>query len=426
MDAHYIPVMEEYDEIEREIDSLNNDLYGAMEVSSATVANISTNQSAPTNNPPEDNAGEVAPSQEPKRHVKNSATVAKSGDGADPGVTNASSEDDNRNSRKIGADPNKFTATLNKIISIISNLTHKTVTNIRRNTMLLLRNHKTLDAEIHQLTANPPLQNVTVRNWTYDDKFFANAIRVLKKTANDYHGALRSIYDQFESVPTMDADVAQQVDPETGRPAKRQLLDITGQAPMHDDLVRYLCDATGVDQVPGVQEFMKIVRDTYRGGNAPQERTLTDDERMTSVRICMEFSKDMKVLTELTDRFATIANVFKSKCHKMIQIATDMDDANRKVVAKEMQKISKNLNTLCTLNKFYVTLFTERSVNAEMVVRAAYTPQQQDNQQQQTDQNQQAQQQEQQTNQQVQEQQLQQQEQPQEQPQEQLQQQQPQ
>ena len=100
----------------------------------------------------------------------------------------------------------------------------------------------------------------------------------------------------------------------------------------------------------------------------------------------------------------------------MIQIATDMDDANRKVVAKEMQKISKNLNTLCTLNKFYVTLFTERSVNAEMVVRAAYTPQQQDNQQQQADQNQQAQQQEQQTNQQVQEQQPQQQEQPQEQP----------
>ena len=83
MDAHYIPVMEEYDEIEREIDSLNDDLYGAMEVSSATVANVSTNQSAPTSNPPEDNAGEVTPSQEPKRHVKNSATVAKSGDGAD-------------------------------------------------------------------------------------------------------------------------------------------------------------------------------------------------------------------------------------------------------------------------------------------------------------------------------------------------------
>ena len=138
----------------------------------------------------------------------------------------------------------------------------------------------------------------------------------------------------------------------------------------------------------------------------------------------MEFSKDMKVLTELTDRFATIANVFKSKCHKMIQIATDMDDANRKVVAKEMQKISKNLNTLCTLNKFYVTLFTERSVNAEMLVRAAYTPQQQNDQQQQADQDQQAQQQ---TDQQVQEQQPQQQEQPQQaQPQEQPQQQQPQ
>lgn len=408
MDAHYIPVMEEYDEIEREIDSLNDDLHGAMEVSSATVANVSTNQSAPADQLKDTNNTEpgTTPDRSPKRHVKNSATVVKTGDGADPAETNASSTDDIRDSRKIGADPNKFTATLNKIISIISNLTHKTVTNIRRNTMLLLRNHKTLDAEIHQLTANPPLQNVTVRNWTYDDKFFANAIRVLKKTANDYHGALRSIYDQFESVPTMDADVAQQVDPETGRPAKRQLL-ITGQAPMHDDLVRYLCDATGVDQVPGTQEFMKIVRDTYRGGNAPQERTLTDDERMTSVRICMEFSKDMKVLTELTDRFATIANVFKSKCHKMIQIATDMDDTNRKVVAKEMQKISKNLNTLCTLNKFYVTLFTERSVNAEMVVRAAYTPQQQDSQQQQ------------QTNQQVQEQQPQQEQQSQEQPQEQ-------
>ena len=409
MDAHYIPVMEEYDEIEREIDSLNNDLYEAMEVSSATVANVSTNQSAPADQLKDTNNTEpgTTPDRSPKRHVKNSATVVKTGDGADPGETNASSTDDNRDSRKIGADPNKFTSTLNKIISIISNLTHKTVTNIRRNTMLLLRNHKTLDAEIHQLTANPPLQNVTVRNWTYDDKFFANAIRVLKKTANDYHGALRSIYDQFESVSTMDADIAQQVDPETGKSVRKPLLKITGQAPMHDDLVRYLCDATGVDQVPGVQEFMKIVRDTYRGGNAPQERTLTDDERMTSVRICMEFSKDMKVLTELTDRFATIANVFKSKCHKMIQIATDMDDANRKVVAKEMQKISKNLNTLCTLNKFYVTLFTERSVNAEMVVRAAYTPQQQGSQQ------------EQQTNQQVQEQQPQQEQQSQEQPQEQ-------
>lgn len=424
MDAHYIPVMEEYEEIEREIEDFMNDFNEAMEVSNATVANVPTNQSTPTDNVPDNNTGETAPSQEPKRHVKNSSTVAKSGDGADPGVTNASSEDDNRDSRKMGADPNRFVAILNKIISTIANLTHKTVTNIRRHTMLLLRNHKSLDAEIHQLTSNPPLQNVTIRNWNYDDRFFINAIRVLKKTANDYHGALRSIYDQFEAVSTMDADVSQEIDPETGRPVKREVLNISGQAAMHDDLVRYLCDATGVDQVPGTQEFMKLVRDTYRGGTAPQERTLSDDERMTAVRICMEFSKDMKVLTELTDRFATIANVFKSKCNKMIQIAHNMDDPNRKVIAKEIQKISKNLNTLCTLNKFYVTLFTERSVNAEMLVRAAYTPQQQNDQQQQADQNQQAQQQ---TDQQVQEQQPQQQEQPQQaQSQEQPQQQQPQ
>ena len=417
MDAHYIPIMEAYDEFEKEIDALTDGIDSAMEVSNATVANVPTNQSNPADRlkDKDNNEPGTTPNNEPKRHVANSATVAKNGDGSNPGETNASSADDNRDSRKIGADPNKFMNVLNRIISIISNITHKTLTNIRKNTMLLLRNHKALDAEIRQLTSNPPLQNITIRNWNYDDKFFANAIRVLKKTANDYHSTLRSIYDQFEKVPTMDANAAQEVDPETGRPAKTPILEITGQAPMHDDMIRYLCNATGVDEVPGVQEFMKLVRDTYRGGNAPQERTLSDTERMASVRICMEFRKDMKILNELTDRFATIANVFKSKCNKMIQIASDMDDANRKVVTKEMQKISKNLNALCTLNKFYVTLFTERSVNAEMIVRAAYTPQQQE---QQPDQNQQAQQQEQQTDQQVQEQQPQQ-EPPQEQPQQQ-------
>lgn len=401
MDAHYIPIMESYNELEKEIDELTEDIDSAMEVSNATVANVSKQPSAAQQQKQQVQAESdnsqvpTTPKQEPQRHVSNSATVAKSGDGSEP-VTNASSADDNRDSNQIGADPNKFMNIMNRIISIISNMVTRTLTNIRKNTMLLLRNHKTLDAEIQELTSRPPLQNITVRNWSYDDRFFNNAIRVLKKTANDYHSALKSMYDQFESVPTMDADVSQEVDPETGRPAKKQILDIQGQAPMHDDLIRYLCDATGVDQVPGAQEFMKVVRDTYRGGNAPQERTLTDAERDASVRICMEFRKDMKVLNELTDRFSTIANVFKAKCNKMIQIASDMDNANRKVVTKEMQKISKNLNTLCTLNKFYVTLFTERSVNAEMVVRAAYY--QPDNNQ---DQNQQ-QQQEQQTDQQVQ------------------------
>lgn len=404
MDAHYIPIMEAYDELEKEINELTDNMSIATEVSNATVANVSKQpsaaqqqQQAQTNN---NNQATAAPSQEPQRHISNSATVAKTGDGSDP-VTNASSADDNRDSNKIGADPNKFMNIMNRIISIVSNIITKTHTNIRKNTMLLLRNHKTLDAEIQELTSRPPLQNVTVRNWAYDDAFFNNAIRVLKKTANDYHSALKSLYDQFEAVPTMDADASQQVDPETGRPAKREILDIRGQAPMHDDLIRYLCDATGVDQVPGTQEFMKIVRDTYRGGNAPQERTLTDGERNAAVNICMNFRKDMKVLNELTDRFATIANVFKAKCNKMIQIASDMDDANRKVVTKEMQKISKNLNSLCTLNKFYVTLFTERSVNAEMLVRAAYyQPDNNQNQQQNT----QPQQQEQQTDQQAQEQ----------------------
>ena len=405
MDAHYIPIMEAYDELEKEINELTDNMSIATEVSNATVTNVSKQpsaaqqqQQAQSNN---NNQSTAAPSQEPQRHISNSATVAKTGDGADP-VTNASSADDNRDSNKIGADPNKFMNIMNRIISIVSNIITKTHTNIRKNTMLLLRNHKTLDAEIQELTSRPPLQNVTVRNWAYDDAFFNNAIRVLKKTANDYHSALKSLYDQFEAVPTMDADASQRVDPETGRPAKREILDIRGQAPMHDDLIRYLCDATGVDQVPGTQEFMKIVRDTYRGGNAPQERTLTDGERNAAVSICMNFRKDMKVLNELTDRFATIANVFKAKCNKMIQIASDMDDANRKVVTKEMQKISKNLNSLCTLNKFYVTLFTERSVNAEMLVRAAYY--QPDNNGQNQQQNTQPQQQEQQTNQQAQEQ----------------------
>lgn len=406
MDAHYIPIMEAYDELEREINQLTGDMSIATEVSNATVANVSKQPSAAQQQQQaqakDTNQTTAAPSQEPQRHISNSATVAKTGDGSDP-VTNASNADDNRDSNKIGADPNKFMNIMNRIISIVSNIITKTHTNIRKNTMLLLRNHKTLDAEIQELTSRPPLQNVTIRNWAYDDAFFNNAIRVLKKTANDYHSALKSLYDQFEAVPTMDADASQQVDPETGRPAKREILDIRGQAPMHDDLIRYLCDATGVDQVPGTQEFMKIVRDTYRGGNAPQERTLTDGERNAAVSICMNFRKDMKVLNELTDRFATIANVFKAKCNKMIQIASDMDAANRKVVTKEMQKISKNLNALCTLNKFYVTLFTERSVNAEMLVRAAYY-QPDNNGQNQQQNNQQSQQQEQQTNQQAQEQ----------------------
>ena len=292
-----------------------------------------------------------------------SATNTNTNKKDDPTKTSTSdSTDDKDRSNKNNPDEAKDKSVVMKkieeFVTLLKNILSSHLTDFRKSIGYFLNQNKQYQKELQSLKGKKFKQGLILKNWKYDDSFYAKYKIAIIKSYKEYQNVINTVYNAFRHGDATD----------DWRVEFKKL----NENPYHSNLVTKISEDIGIE-AENVNELIAKSRTKYRGGlEDPEEREVTEGDIQTYFRILETFNTRSQELNQLLDNLKRSVNTLNGMCNYIKGNLDDTDSELRKVYTKEIALISKNLNVFLTLTKFQITMNNERAVNANFVIRKAY------------------------------------------------------